>query len=88
VAAPETRKTLLLLAGDVVDRQRRRGGRHVDDHVDVVLVDTTAARCSSDVGLVLVVGRDDLDVDALGSAPKSSTAMRAAITEPSPLRSA
>ena len=56
---------LVLLLGDLVDRERDRRGRHVDDHVDAVLVVPLAGDVGGDVGLVLVVGRDDLDLDAL-----------------------
>ena len=86
--APEVDEDLVLLPGDVADGQGRRGGRHVDDHVDAVLVVPLPGDVRCDVGLVLVVGRDDLDVDALGGGSKSSTAIWAATTEPSPARSA
>src|SRR5712692_1943301 len=59
-------KHLVLLAHDLVDRERDRGGRHVDDHVDLVGVDPGAHDVRSDVRLVLVVGADDLDLEALG----------------------
>ena len=56
---------LVLVARDLVDRERHRGGRHVDDDVDAVLVIPLARDGGADVGLVLVVGRDDLDLQAL-----------------------
>ena len=57
---------LVLVAHDLVDRERDRGGRHVDDHIDLVDVDPGAHDVGSDVRLVLVVGADDLDLHALG----------------------
>ena len=63
---PGDEEDLVLLAADLVDRQRGRRGRHVDDDVDAVLVVPLAGDVRGDVGLVLVVGGDDLDVDALG----------------------
>ena len=57
---------LVLVAHDLVDRERDRGGRHVDDHVDLVDVDPGAHDVRADVRLVLMVGADDLDLHALG----------------------
>ena len=61
VAAPETRNTLFFSRDDLGDRERDRGGRHVDDHVDALDVDPLADDVGADVGLVLVVGRQHLD---------------------------
>ena len=57
---------LVLVPDDLVDRERDRRGRHVDDDVDLVDVDPRAHDVGADVRLVLVVGADDLDLHALG----------------------
>ena len=56
---------LVLLAGQRGDRQRDRGGRHVEDRVDLLVVVPVAGDVDADVGLVLVVGGDHLDRLAL-----------------------
>ena len=43
---------------------------------------------AADIGLVLVIGADHLNLLAVDAPPKSATAMRAASTEPGPLISA
>ena len=65
LAAPETEENLVLLARDLVDRERDAGIRHVDDDVDVVDVEPLPRDVGADVGLVLVVGADDLDLHAV-----------------------
>ena len=55
---------LVLFANDLADGERDRGGRHVDDDVDLVDVDPGARDVGADVGLVLMVGADDLDLHA------------------------
>ena len=55
---------LALVLGDLVDGERDAGIRHVDDHVDLVDVVPLARDGRADVRLVLVVGRDDLDLVA------------------------
>src|SRR5439155_905304 len=42
-----------------------RGGRHVDDHVDLVDVDPLPRDAGADVGFVLMVGAHDLDLESL-----------------------
>ena len=79
---------LALVLGDLVDGQRHAGVRHVDDDVDLVDVVPLAGDVRADVGLVLVVGRDELDLvaalfDARSPRPPSSRAT----TEPAPARS-
>ena len=64
-AAPEIRITLFLLARDLLHRERDARGRHVGDHVDPVLVEPLAGDRGADVGLVLMVGADDLDLLAV-----------------------
>ena len=56
---------LALVAGDLVDGERDAGVRHVDDHVDLVGVEPLPGHLGADVGLVLVVGGDDLDLQSL-----------------------
>jgi hypothetical protein len=57
-------KILFFSLGDLVDRQRHRRGGNVENHVDAILIIPLARDGRADVGLVLVVGRDDLDLDA------------------------
>lgn len=55
--------------GDVADRQGNRGPGHVRDDIDVLLVDPVPRDDAADIRLVLMIGRQNLDVDALrGSA--------------------
>ena len=61
-AAPGHQKHLVLLLGDGVDGERHRGGRHVDDSVDLVDVEPLPHDVGADVRLVLVVGEHDLDL--------------------------
>ena len=87
-AAPETRNALPLsrVIWLTASATPEFGTSTIDvDLVDVVPLPRDAR---ADVRLVLVVGRHDLDLDALASrCPKSSTAIRAATTEPAPARS-
>ena len=55
---------LALVAGDLVDRERDAGIGNVDDDVDLVDVVPLARDAGADVGLVLMVGGDDLDLVA------------------------
>src|SRR6266851_410526 len=80
-------KYLVLVAYDLVDCERNGGRRHVDDYIDLVDVDPGAHDVRADVRLVLMIGTDDSTFMPLAAAPKSSTAIRAAMTEPWPLRS-
>ena len=68
--APESRKTLFLSLVIWLTASATDGGRHVDDHVDAVGVVPLAGDGRADVGLVLVVGRDELDLDARLSMPE------------------
>ncbi len=77
---------LVLLAAHGVDREPDRGCRHIDDGIDAVLIEPLPRDRGADVGLVLVVGGDDLDVEALaGDAeihqrlPRTDHARRSAI---------
>ena len=56
---------LVLLAHHLVHRECHARGRHVHDRVDALGVDPPARDLRADVGLVLVVGGDDLDLEAL-----------------------
>ena len=56
---------LVLLAGQCRNRQRHRGGWHVEDRVDLVVVVPVTGNADADVGLVLMVGGDHLDRLAL-----------------------
>ncbi len=62
-AGPEPTNTLFFCAGNLADGQRHAGIRHVDDHVDLVDVKPLIGDLRADVGLVLVVGADHLDLD-------------------------
>jgi len=65
VAGPGRQEHLVLLPHHLVDGERDPGIRDVDDHVDLVAVDPRARDAGADVGLVLVVGADDLDLHVL-----------------------
>ena len=56
---------LVPLPGDAVDGERHRRGRHVQDDVDAILIVPLPRDAGADVRLVLVVRRDDFDLDAL-----------------------
>jgi len=51
----------VLLARDRLDGQRNCGVADVGDRVDTLLVYPLARDVGADIGLVLVVGKDDLD---------------------------
>ena len=55
----------VLVAGDAGDRQTDARGGHVDVGVDLVDVRPLPGNVAADVRLVLVIGRDDLDLPAL-----------------------
>ena len=52
---------LVLFLADIVDRERDRGGRHVEDHVHPVAVEPLLGDAGAHVRLVLVVGAQHLD---------------------------
>ena len=56
----------VLLLDDVVDGKRDAGIGHVDDDVDLVDVEPLPRDRGADVGLVLMIARDDVDLPALG----------------------
>ena len=78
----------LFFSNDRVNGKSRCRVWHVSNHVDVVLINPLARSIGGDVGLVLVVGRDDVDFNTLVRLLKSSAAICAATTEPMPERSA
>ena len=49
---------------DLAGRERGGGGRDVEDHLDALVVEHVAGDVGGEVGLVLVIGRDDLDLAA------------------------
>lgn len=53
---------LILLAAHRIHRERNRGGRHIDDGIDPILVEPLPGDASADIGLVLVVGENHLDL--------------------------
>jgi hypothetical protein len=55
---------LVLLAHDVVHRERDGGGAAVHHRVHALAVEPLAGDVGADVGPVLVVGEHDLDVEA------------------------
>jgi hypothetical protein len=57
----------LAVADQRIDGRGRRPNSHVDDGVNA-MTSAICARCGADVGLVLVIGIDDLDLDILGPA--------------------
>jgi hypothetical protein len=65
VPPPRVDEGLVLLLGDLRDGERHRGGRHVEHRVDAVAVVPLPGDGGADIGLVLVVGGDDLDLQPL-----------------------
>ena len=59
----------VLFLHDVVDRQPDAGVQHVHEDVDLLDVDPLPRDGGADVGLVLVIGRDQVDLPALGRHP-------------------
>ena len=53
---------LLHLPGEIVDRERDRGGRQLGDHVDALDLVPAPRDRGREIRLVLVVGGDDLDL--------------------------
>ncbi len=58
---------LVLFLGEFADRQRHARVRHIHDNIDALLVEPFAPGVDGDVGLVLVVGRNDFDLQAFTS---------------------
>ena len=56
---------LVLFLDEVVDRERDARVRRVGDRIDLVVVDPLPRNVDADIGLVLVVAADDLDLPAL-----------------------
>ena len=56
----------VLFLDDVVDGERHAGVRHVDDDVDLVDIEPLPRDVGADIGLVLVIAGDDVDLPALG----------------------
>src|SRR5207302_5033991 len=56
----------VLFPGEVGNGEADTGAREVDEHIDLLDVDPLLADIGADVGLVLVIGRDQVDLPALG----------------------
>ena len=56
---------LVLVARDGVNRECDRRGRHVEDRIHAILIVPLPGDAGADIGLVLMVGCNDLDLDAL-----------------------
>jgi hypothetical protein len=78
----------LLLGGDLAHRKRDAGTRDDGDHVDAFGVVGAASDGRSEMGFVLVIGADQLDVLTKHGSPKSSIAIFAASTDHLPAKSA
>ena len=74
--------------GDLVQGKRGRGARDIEDRFDALLVEPLPGQRAGKVDLVLMVGEDDLYRRPNTWPPKSSTAMRTAVTVPGPPTSA
>jgi hypothetical protein len=48
---------------DATDCQRHRRVRHIENHVDALTLEPLARDVGADVGLVLVIGEGDLDLE-------------------------
>ena len=55
----------VLVLGDAGHGQRDTRRQHVEDAVDLVLIGPLARNIHADIGLVLMIGRDDVDLPAL-----------------------
>ena len=55
---------LVARLGDLAGGKRGRRRRDVKDHLDALVVEHVAGDVGGEVGLVLVIGRDDLDLAA------------------------
>lgn len=78
-------ENLVLLADDFGDRKRDRGIGHVGDRVYPIGIDP-AARCGgSDIGFILMIGRERFDIEPAPAAAKSAAAWRTAANEVGPL---
>ena len=55
----------VLFLHQIVDRQRNAGVQHIHEDIDLLDVDPLTRDGGGDVGLVLVVGGDDVDLPAL-----------------------
>ncbi len=62
---PRHQEDLVLVLHDLVDRERDRRRWYIDDHIDFIDVDPSAHDVGTDVGLVLMVGAEDLDFHTL-----------------------
>ena len=82
VAAPETRNTLFFSRAISLTASATAGVRHVDDHVDLVASNHCRAMFEPTSGLFWWSAKTISTFMPLAAAPKSSTAMRAATTEP------
>jgi hypothetical protein len=56
---------LVLALDDVVDHERHRGRRYVDDRIDLFGVNPAVGDAGADVRLVLMVAGNDLDLESL-----------------------
>jgi hypothetical protein len=83
-----TTRILFRAFGDLVHGKRGRGARDIEDRFDALLVEPLPGQRAGKVDLVLMVGEDDLYRRPNTSPPKSSTAMRTAVTVPWPPTSA
>ena len=79
---------LVPLLGDLVHGERGRGARDIEDRFDALLVEPLPGQRGGKVDLVLMVGEDDLYRAPQHLPPKSSTAIRVAVTVPWPPMSA
>src|SRR5262249_25530533 len=63
-------KYFVLIAYDFVDCERHRGGRYVDDDVDLIDVNPGPHDVGANVRFVLMVGADDFHLHAFGGGAK------------------
>ena len=61
-AGPRTDEGFVLVLDELTDRERDRRVRHVGDHIDAVLIDPFPDDPQPHIRLVLVIGREDLDL--------------------------
>ena len=64
-AAPEVDEDLVLLPGEFADGKSHARIRYVDNDVDALLIEPVASGVDRDVGLILVVRRNDIHLHAL-----------------------
>ena len=62
---PGDNQKLVLVTRDLADRECHRGRRHINDDVNCINREPFSSDGSTDIGLVLVIRRNDLNLNSL-----------------------